>query len=54
LARLETSIAPANPDRLRQINNFSQDSKMPTIPHIEKHLTATETVRDVVIGMADC
>ncbi len=27
--------------------------KMPTIPHVEKHLTATETVRDVVIGMAD-
>jgi len=53
LARLETSIAPANPDRLRQINNFSQDSKMPTIPHIEKHFTATETVRDVVIGMAN-
>jgi vacuolar iron transporter family protein len=26
---------------------------MPTIPHIEKHFTATETVRDVVIGMAD-
>jgi VIT1/CCC1 family predicted Fe2+/Mn2+ transporter len=26
---------------------------MPTIPHIEKHFMATETVRDVVIGMAD-
>ena len=26
---------------------------MPTIPHVEKHFTATETVRDVVIGMAD-
>ena len=26
---------------------------MPTIPHIEQHFTATETVRDVVIGMAD-
>src|SRR5947209_17431766 len=26
---------------------------MPTTPHIEKHFTATETVRDVVIGMAD-
>ncbi len=26
---------------------------MPTVPHIEKHFTATETVRDVVIGMAD-
>jgi vacuolar iron transporter family protein len=26
---------------------------MPTVPHIEKHFTATATVRDVVIGMAD-
>src|SRR5436305_6397520 len=26
---------------------------MPTTPHIEKHFTATESVRDVVIGMAD-
>jgi len=26
---------------------------MPSIPHIEKHFTASETVRDVVIGMAD-
>jgi vacuolar iron transporter family protein len=26
---------------------------MPTVPHIEKHFMATETVRDVVIGMAD-
>jgi VIT1/CCC1 family predicted Fe2+/Mn2+ transporter len=26
---------------------------MPTIPHLEKHFTATDTVRDIVIGMAD-
>ena len=26
---------------------------MPATPHVEKHFTATETVRDVVIGMAD-
>jgi len=26
---------------------------MPTVPHVEKHFTATATVRDVVIGMAD-
>jgi len=26
---------------------------MPTTPHVERHFTATETVRDVVIGMAD-
>lgn len=26
---------------------------MPTIPHMEKHFTATESVKDVVIGMSD-
>ena len=26
---------------------------MPQTPHVEKHFTASETVRDVVIGMAD-
>ena len=26
---------------------------MPATPHLEKHFTATETVRDIVIGMAD-
>lgn len=26
---------------------------MPTSPHIEKHFTAGETARDVVIGMSD-
>ncbi len=26
---------------------------MPVTPHVEKHFTATETVRDIVIGMAD-
>lgn len=26
---------------------------MPSTPHIDKHFTSTETVRDVVIGMAD-
>ncbi|WP_448203115.1 VIT1/CCC1 transporter family protein [Azospirillum sp. sgz302134] len=26
---------------------------MPTVPHTERHFTASETVRDVVIGMAD-
>jgi VIT1/CCC1 family predicted Fe2+/Mn2+ transporter len=26
---------------------------MPTIPHIERHFAATETVRDIVIGMSD-
>jgi VIT1/CCC1 family predicted Fe2+/Mn2+ transporter len=26
---------------------------VPTIPHVEKHFTGSESVRDVVIGMAD-
>jgi vacuolar iron transporter family protein len=26
---------------------------MPTLPHLERHFTATATVRDVVLGMAD-
>ena len=26
---------------------------MPQTPHIERHFTASETVRDIVIGMAD-
>jgi vacuolar iron transporter family protein len=26
---------------------------MPATPHLEKHFTATETVRDIVIGMSD-
>lgn len=26
---------------------------MPTTPHVEKHFTATATVRDIVIGMSD-
>src|ERR1700687_4752290 len=26
---------------------------MPMTPHIEKHFTASETVRDIVIGMSD-
>jgi VIT1/CCC1 family predicted Fe2+/Mn2+ transporter len=26
---------------------------MPATPHIEKHFTATETIRDIVIGMSD-
>ena len=31
----------------------NSQEKMPTTPHIEKHFTATENVRDIVIGMSD-
>ena len=26
---------------------------MPQTPHVERHFTASETVRDIVIGMSD-
>ena len=26
---------------------------MPTVPHVERHFAASETVRDIVIGMSD-
>ena len=26
---------------------------MPQTPHVEKHFTASETIRDIVIGMSD-
>jgi hypothetical protein len=33
--------------------SLSVRSVVPTIPHVEKHFTGSESVRDVVIGMAD-
>src|SRR5450631_139827 len=30
-----------------------EDVKMPQTPHVEKHFTASESVRDIVIGMSD-
>jgi vacuolar iron transporter family protein len=30
-----------------------KESNMPKTPHVEKHFTASESVRDVVIGMSD-
>jgi hypothetical protein len=37
-----------------QLGIFLEDDlPMPATPHVEKHFTATDTVRDVVIGMAD-
>jgi vacuolar iron transporter family protein len=38
--------------RLR-CNRKQRETKMPTTPHVEKHFTGSESVRDVVIGMAD-
>ncbi len=34
-------------------NLYEVRNAMPQTPHIEKHFTASESVRDVVIGMAD-
>lgn len=30
-----------------------KEGNVPTTPHVERHFTATETVRDIVIGMSD-
>lgn len=32
---------------------MGEGDDMPQTPHVEKHFTASETVRDIVIGMAD-
>src|ERR1700758_887008 len=31
----------------------SREILLPQTPHVEKHFTASETVRDIVIGMSD-
>src|ERR1700674_2102990 len=31
----------------------NHERTMPQTPHVEKHFTASETVRDIVIGMSD-
>ena len=47
---MHNDASPYNP----QPTHASQDTdQMPATPHVEKHFTATETVRDIVIGMAD-
>jgi hypothetical protein len=47
IARIDTKLAwRAGPDAVFQW-------RMPQTPHIEKHFTAGEAVRDVVIGMSD-
>jgi hypothetical protein len=33
--------------------SLQQESTMPLTPHTERHFTAGEAVRDVVIGMSD-
>jgi VIT1/CCC1 family predicted Fe2+/Mn2+ transporter len=32
---------------------LGQEASVPSTPHIEKHFTASDTVRDIVIGMSD-
>src|SRR5713101_6061794 len=44
---------PAGPIRTLRLSLRLGESSMPAAPHIEKHFTASEAVRDVVIGMAD-
>src|ERR1700687_3491124 len=44
----ETNYILTVPTQLR-----SSETPMPQTPHIERHFTAGEVVRDVVIGMSD-
>jgi vacuolar iron transporter family protein len=37
----------------RPLGGWVRDRTMPTTPHLERHFTATATVRDLVIGMSD-
>src|SRR5919109_3059754 len=37
----------------RPLGGWGRDRTMPTTPHLERHFTATATVRDLVIGMSD-
>jgi vacuolar iron transporter family protein len=39
-------------DAERKLDSLKGD-RMPATPHVEKHFTATATVRDIVIGMSD-
>src|SRR5450755_4600960 len=37
----------------RMVKAYSQGSFMPQTPHIEKHFTSGDLIRDIVIGMSD-
>src|SRR3954469_24850808 len=45
-------VAKTRGDRFESIAAYNK-KQMPLTPHTEKHFTASETVRDVVIGMSD-
>src|SRR5438132_138512 len=34
-------------------HRHDEDARMPQTPHVEKHFTSLEVVRDIVIGLAD-
>jgi VIT1/CCC1 family predicted Fe2+/Mn2+ transporter len=36
-----------------EVKSLSRGCGMPQTPHVERHFTASETVRDIVIGMSD-
>src|ERR1700738_494795 len=59
-SRPSTSAAGIKPTNwpIRQTETLSgwmieRKTHMPQTPHVEKHFTASETVRDIVIGMSD-
>src|SRR5512136_498469 len=37
----------------RNASNRRLETLMPQTPHVERHFTASESVRDIVIGMSD-
>ena len=48
---INNGIDWASCELLSQLRN--EEFSMPTVSHVEKHFMATDTVRDIVIGMAD-
>src|SRR5213594_4080435 len=38
---------------MRNGKTLIEETLMPQTPHIERHFTGSETVKDIVIGMAD-
>src|SRR6202167_2608336 len=47
-----TRLAGANGTDAQYLDVL-EESKMPSVEHVEKHFTATAAVRDIVIGMSD-
>src|SRR5436853_7459504 len=54
MMRWERPSAPRPRERLSNLkSDIIGQTLMPQTPHIERHFTGSETVKDIVIGMAD-